>query len=256
MRFKLYILVVIIAAVLGLIYFLSVKNENLEKERIFLNKDKTMVETVKMNTKDGVEIIGDYYEAQGNKGALLLHMMPADRKSWIKFAEKLQANNFKVLSIDLRGHGESQGGPDGYKKFSDAEHQASIFDVEAGADFLKEKGVSALHLVGASIGANLALKYLAEHPETKSAILLSPGLDYRGVKTSDLTQLAESQAVYAIASEDDQYSFETVKKLFETASFNDSRMIKIFKDAGHGTTIFEKEPEFINEAVDWLNKNQ
>lgn len=222
-----------------------------------------MVETIKIKTQDEVEIIGDYYETQGDKGVLLLHMMPADRKSWVFFAEKLQAKDFKVLAIDLRGHGESQGGPDGYKKFSDAEHRASILDVEAGAEFLKSTlrqssgQEGKLHLVGASIGANFALKYLSDHSEVKSAILLSPGLDYRGVKILGLiSALKNDQAVFAVASEDDKYSFDSVKNLFEGVPFSDSRMMKIFKDAGHGTTIFEKEPEFMEEVTDWISKTQ
>lgn len=237
------------AIVFGLIYFF--KNSGSFKDKAILNKN--MTEIVKLKTKDSFEIIGDYYEAQGDKGVLLLHMMPADRKSWLRFAEKLQARDFKILAIDLRGHGESRGGPDGYKKFSDAEHQASGFDVEVASEFLKEKGVTKFHLVGASIGANLALKYLLDHPEAKSAVLLSPGLDYRGVKTVGLIKaLKENQAVFAVASEDDKYSFDSVNSLFEGAQFNDSRMMKIFKDAGHGTTIFEKEPEFTDEIISWL----
>lgn len=247
MRFGIYIIIGIATIVLVLIYFKIVFFKP-------ATSDKNMSEVVKLNTKDGFEIIGDYYAADGDNGALLLHMMPSDRKSFVKFAEKLQANNFKVLAIDLRGHGGSQGGPDGYKKFSDAEHQASILDVETGAEFLKEKGVKNLHLVGASIGANLALKYLADNSQAKSAVLLSPGLDYRGVKTSGLlSKLKDNQAVYAVASEDDKYSSDSVKNLFEGASFSDSRMMKIFKDAGHGTTIFEKEPQFMEEIINWFN---
>jgi len=126
-------------------------------------------------------------------------------------------------------------------------------DVEAGAEFLKEKGVKNPHLVGASIGANLALKYLAEHPESKSAVLLSPGLDYRGVKTEGiLAKLNNDQAVFAVASEEDKYSFDSVNKLFEGVAFSDLRMMKIFKDAGHGTAIFEKEPQFMDEIISWI----
>lgn len=256
MRFKICVFFTIIVVVVGFVYFLSTGDNSSEKNEVFSDKNKVMFEAVKIKAQDGIEIAGDYYDAPSDKGVILLHMMPADRKSWIKFALKLQTKNFKVLAIDLRGHGESQGGPDGYKNFSDIEHQSSSFDVEAAVEFLENKGAGNLYLAGASIGANLALKYLAEHSEAKSVVLLSPGLDYRGVKTVGLVKaLKDDQAVFAVASEDDKYSFDSINKLFEGISLSDSRMIKIFKDAGHGTTIFERKPEFMDEVVGWLMGN-
>ena len=82
MRFKIYILIAVALTVSSAIYF----------KIVFLKpdtSDKNMSEVVNLNTKDGFEIIGDYYEADSDKGVLLLHMMPADRKSWIQFAEKV-----------------------------------------------------------------------------------------------------------------------------------------------------------------------
>lgn len=219
------------------------------------NQVPPMSERVTITTQDNLAIRGDYYTVQGSKGVLLLHMMPADRKSWIPFAEKLQGAGFSVLAIDLRGHGESQGGPEEYKKFSDAQHQASRLDIEAAAGFLKEKGVTELHLAGASIGANLALEYLAAHPEAKSAILLSPGLDYRGIKTeAPLGKIASQQAVYLVASEEDSYSFDSINTLARQFSFDGQHVLKIFQNSGHGTVMLEKNPEFMDELTGWLQK--
>lgn len=214
-----------------------------------------MSERITLKTEDGVTLAGDYYAAPGDRGILLLHMMPVDRISWVAFAQKLQNAGFQALAIDLRGHGESEGGPAGYKTFSDAEHQGSRADLAAGAAFLKEKGVEELHLGGASIGANLALEYLLAHPEVQSAVLLSPGLEYRGIATRGLvSRVRPEQGVYGVASEDDRYSWETVQELFREVIPGNLRKTKFFKDAGHGTNIFEHEPEFMGELVEWLNK--
>lgn len=212
-----------------------------------------MSERVEITTQDNVKIIGDYYPAKSKRGVLLLHMMPADRKSWASFAGKLQPAGFQALAIDLRGHGESEGGPNGYRDFSDTEHQASRFDVEAAADFLKSRGVSDLHLAGASIGANLALQYLAEHPEVKSAVLFSPGLDYRGIVTAPaLEKVREEQGVYLVAADDDSYSRDTVNELSRKISLDGRRAQKIFVRGGHGTKLFEVYPEFMDELIEWL----
>ena len=214
-----------------------------------------MSQRVAFKTSDGVAIVGDYYApaAPSEQGLLLLHMMPATRSSWRAFAEKIMAENFQVLAIDLRGHGESSGGPNGYKNFTDIEHQASYLDLEAAVGFLKSKGVSEFFLGGASIGANLALGYLAEHAEARAAFLLSPGLDYRGVKTLDAAQgIRLGQAVYYVASRDDVYSADSTQQLFDATPAGIKKKIKFFETAGHGTTLFDREPAFMDTVVSWL----
>lgn len=224
---------------------------------------KPSMETVRLKTQDGVEIVGDYYPPVGktqvvkgaSRGVLLLHMMPRDRKSWRVFAEKLQRVGLPVLAIDLRGHGESQGGPDGYRTFSDAEHQNSRLDVIAGAVFLRSKRVDEFHLVGASIGANLALQYAAEHPNARSIVLLSPGIDYSGLKTSEfIGKVPQSRGIFLVASDDDEYSKNSVNELVSRITLDENHKLKIFENGGHGTNIFENDPEFMDELVEWLIK--
>ena len=211
-------------------------------------------EVVKLKTKDGVEIAGDYYGASGSDiGVLMLHMMPANRKSYSAFAEKIQEAGWQGLVIDLRGHGESQGGPAGYQLFKDEGHQKSILDVEAGAEFLKSKGVKKIFLIGASIGANLSLQYLAEHAEAKAAILLSPGLNYRGVKTDELAKkVYHTKAVYLTAAQDDDYSYETVQGLYDLLPKEVTRELKLFDSGGHGTKLLETHSELMEEIIKWL----
>lgn len=219
---------------------------------------RPMTEKIQITTKDNVKIVGDYYSALSTKGAVLLHMMPATKESWITLAAKLQSAGFQVLAIDLRGHGKSGGGPDGYKSFSDKEHQASIQDVEAAAEFLKTKGVSELYLGGASIGANLALWYAADHPEIKKVILLSAGLNYYGIITESFAiKLQSNQSAYFVGDEDDMRksgdsAAHMAQVLFDTTSA--AKSIKIFKGAGHGTDMLTAHPEFEDELMGWLLK--
>lgn len=219
-----------------------------------------MQERIELKTKDNFSIAGDYYapSSASSRGLLLLHMMPATRSSWRALAGKMQTAGFHVLAIDLRGHGESQGGPDGYKNFSDAEHQASRSDVEAGSEFLKMKGATALALGGASIGANLAIQYLAEHQESKAAFLLSPGLDYRGLKTEVFAySVRPDRAVFFAASSEDmrssgQSATDMAGALYKICPC--LKEIRKFDGAGHGTTMFEREPQLMDEIVAWLQK--
>ncbi|MBI4457918.1 alpha/beta fold hydrolase, partial [Candidatus Uhrbacteria bacterium] len=165
--------------------------------------------TVAFTTSDGVTIAGSLFIGPaGGPAALLLHMMPKTKESWAPLAEALVGAGFgSVLAIDLRGHGESLRQGDrrlDYKNFSDAEHQAKMLDVEAAVEWLmKERGarLDRAVIVGASIGANLAIRFAADHPEVPAVAALSPGLDYRGVTTADaVARLRPKQAFFLAAS--------------------------------------------------------
>lgn len=218
------------------------------------------MEKIILKTRDGVEIVGDYNEISDFKAvAVLLHMMPATRESWNGFSSELAESEFSSLAIDLRGHGESQGGHEGYKQFTDVDHQRSILDVEAAISFLMDKGTpfEKIFLAGASIGANLALQYQTEHPEIKATILLSPGTDYKGIMGAELAKkLKNDQAIFVIGSEKDcgykgGCAGEMAEKISQTAPVA-NKTVKIFNTSAHGTTLFLKYPELSTEIIKWL----
>lgn len=212
-------------------------------------------EKITLVTRDGTTIIGDYFSGNGKRAVILLHMMPADRRSFFPLAGKLQEHDIPSLAIDLRGHGESEGGPDGYKLFSDGEHQASRLDVEAAADFLCKQGIERLACIGASIGSNLGLQFVASSLDADRAALLSPGLNYRGIETAPIIRdLAHDKSIYFAAAEDDSRNgnstADETRTLFELCPC--VKEIKIFPIGGHGTRIFENHPEFMDELTSWI----
>lgn len=214
-----------------------------------------------LKTTDGIDIVADYYlpKTPSTQGVLLVHMMPATRVSWKMFATHMQEKGYHVLAIDLRGHGESTGGPEGYKQFNDEDHQKSSFDLETAGEFLKTKGVEVDHLslVGASIGANLVLQYGALRG-AKNIILLSPGLSYRGIKADPLVQkIKQGTRILFVASQDDDRSdgnnAETTQLLFDRTSESVEKKIILYREAGHGTEMFDKEePDLEEEIMTWL----
>ena len=224
-------------------------------------------EKLSLITDDGVKIIGIYKKnPESKKAVLLLHMMPATKESWEEFSNLLNENGFSTLAIDLRGHGESttqeikgEKKELDYKYFSPQEHQESILDVKSASEFLEKENFSLenQYLVGASIGANLALDFASLHPEIKKIVLLSPGLDYQGLKTDAfIKKLNKDQKILAVASENDYYSYNSVKKLKEIAEEKGLSFETIFyKTAGHGTNMFGKEePELAKSILEFLLK--
>ncbi len=183
-------------------------------------------------------------------------MMPATRESWLPFQEKLAQANIASLAIDLRGHGQSTQQDNhqlDYRLFKDVDHQASIEDARAGLQFLIKQGFSMdkIFLIGASIGANLALQLTVDTGVTPKTILLSPGLNYRGITTDNLIKkLSPNQSVLILSSSEDEESFESSKKLHE---LNPGQTIFWpLENMGHGTHIFEKDQSMISRAISWL----
>lgn len=217
-----------------------------------------MFERIRISTEDGLQLAGVFVAARAplHRAVLLLHMMPATKESYTAFQETLAGAGFASLAIDFRGHGESDGGPDGYRRFSDAEQQKKMLDVEAATRWLEQKGVSGrdLVIVGASIGANLALEYAAAHPDVPAVVALSPGLDYRGVLTMPAVQgLGRRQRLYLAASRDDAKSDAAIDKLAEVSLAK--TQVRHFDRAGHGTSMFEREPGFMDELVAWIQSS-
>ncbi|OGL62612.1 hypothetical protein A3C09_02050 [Candidatus Uhrbacteria bacterium RIFCSPHIGHO2_02_FULL_47_44] len=212
-------------------------------------------ERVILKTVDNIEIVGIYRTPpDATHAAILLHMMPATKESWDAFSTALEEVGYASLAIDLRGHGESvMLGALDYKKFDDPQHQATWNDVEVAFSYLKEHGFkeSDIVMLGASIGANLAIQALMNHPATPLAIALSPGVDYHGVKTDmAIANMHEQQRVVLMASDDDQESYIDVKKLHE---LNKEQTTVIEKHgAGHGTRMFENDSALIKEIISLL----
>lgn len=213
---------------------------------------------VSFETSDQVTIVGDWSATvEAKRAVLLLHMMPALRVSWLPLSRALNEAGFSTLAIDFRGHGEStqaQGDKKlNYQNFSDSEHQASRLDVDAAVNFLKSKGFSEenISFAGASIGANLSLDALYRYKGSTRAVLLSPGLDYRGVKTEALMKgLGALQKVWIVAAEGDTYSAESAVTLQKLQKENST--VTIFNGSAHGTNLFEPELSLIPKMVQFL----
>jgi pimeloyl-ACP methyl ester carboxylesterase len=137
-----------------------------------------------------------------------------------------------VLAIDFRGHGESSGD---LRNFSEQDFRNMTLDVKAGKEFLKKQGlnVSELIIIGASIGANTALNYGVQDKDVKTIILMSPGLNYRGVTVEENAPKFDGRLLL-IASSEDEYSAETCMRLNELAG---DSTLKIYNNLGHGTDM-------------------
>ncbi len=209
------------------------------------------MEKVEFKTEDGFTIKGNLL--RGNeKAVVMLHQLNLNKASYSSFARKLNDANFTALAIDLRGHGESldqNGVKKTWQSFSDNDFRNMAKDVKAAEKFLKQEGFSVYGVVGASIGANTAANYAAENQGVKKIILLSPGLDFRGIQPEKNAENIKAKALI-VASGEDSYSFGSGKSL--AAKIPDAEF-KGLRNSGHGTNMFAGT--FLeNDLIEWLQK--
>lgn len=242
------LLILIIASFLFIRQYLSksieIKNKNNIELKMPTEPLKPDIKVVSFETEDGIRIVADYYQSPNSKFAgILIHMMPSDRKSFADLAKKLQEAGYSALAIDLRGHGESINSAKGllnYKNFTDEEHQTSIYDLKAASEFLKKEGFSIENqfLIGASIGANLSLQFLSQNPNIKAVILLSPGINYRGIKIEEFLKKDFGEKILVIIGQKDIQSISSAE-LFKKNT--PSSTIYLLDTKDHGTDLLNND---------------
>ncbi len=187
--------------------------------------------------------------ARPGPGVILIHMLGSDRQVWDDngIADTLVENGYAVLAVDMRGHGETRGSIDWQLAPADLrlawEHFTSLASVDP----------QRTAIIGASIGANLALLTGADQPAISTVILLSPGLDYRGVTTEGPLGNYGVRPILIVASEEDTYAAESSRTLAGLAA-RESKL-EMYNGAGHGTRMINAQPELSDLILNWLDKN-
>jgi esterase/lipase len=181
--------------------------------------------TISLTTKDGIELAAYYYEGNTDRAVILVHQNKADASSYQFLIPQLQSKGFHVLALDLRGHGKSSLK---YEDLKDEDFNKMFNDVWAAEDYLRElKPNFKIQLVGASIGANLVLKY-QELNTVESVVAISPGLNYHGIDPVDSNLSNIACPVFYINSENDK-AVDQTKELFEQSPLrNDKNKLVLY----------------------------
>jgi pimeloyl-ACP methyl ester carboxylesterase len=113
---------------------------------------------------------------------LLLHGYGEDRSVWNAFRDQLLSRGWAVMTVDLRGHGES-------KSRNQRPLQASVewrvsshefpLDLDPSLDWLKAQpriDNNKIVVIGSDVGANLALIASGRFPEVRTVVAIGPNL--------------------------------------------------------------------------------
>jgi acetyl esterase/lipase len=176
---------------------------------------------------------------------VLVGMLGRPRDDWYSTAALLAAANITSLAIDLRGPQLPEDG-------SGASWHV---DVTAAVSFLiarPDVRPWAIGVAGASLGASLAAVAGSRDPRIRSLALISPSLDYRGIRIeAPLRQYAERPALL-IASLQDPYAARSAREL--AAEAPGVREIQWAETPAHGTILLAREPDVARRLVEWFQR--
>jgi pimeloyl-ACP methyl ester carboxylesterase len=192
---------------------------------------------VSWTAADGTQLAGMLYEAgRQAPGVVLVHMLGRSKDEWAAVAARLQEAGATVLAMDLRGHGGSGGNGSAFGFMPG--------DVRTAAEWLTARG-------GVRPGA-LAMIAAADLPAVRGVGLISPSLDYRGLRldAAALKKLG-SKAVWLVASTEDPYALRTIRELAGPGGVREQRLSAM---RAHGTALFSADPDLTSALVDWLRR--
>ena len=107
-------------------------------------------------------------------------------------------------------------------------------------------------IAGASIGANLAVLDAADDPGVLSIALLSPGIDYRGLRTEAAMKKFGARPALLAGSTKDPYAARSIRHL--TTIGPGTREVRLTDAVAHGTVLLSRDPELIGALVDWFKR--
>jgi pimeloyl-ACP methyl ester carboxylesterase len=117
---------------------------------LFLAQTAAAQKPVSFPTEDGGAIYADLY-GEGGRCVVLAHGGRFNKQSWEKQARALASAGFRVLALDFRGYGKSQGPGD-----SEPMNAPLHLDVLAAVHYLRKTGAKSVSVVGGSMGAGAA----------------------------------------------------------------------------------------------------
>lgn len=212
---------------------------------------------VDLTAPDGLKLKGTFFAAaRPGPGVLLLHQCNRQRKVWDDLAKRMAATGINVMTVDLRGYGDSEGTP--IDKLTPEEinvvfTQKMPLDVETAYKFLSAQPSVSPRIMaagGASCGVNQSVHVAMKHSEIKALVLLSEITDIEG---RNFLRANPGLPLFLATAEDDaDPGVSDLMQWLSTFSTNPETKFVRYKTGGHGVEMFDAHPELLATIVDWV----
>ena len=126
-----------------------------------------------------------------------------------------------------------------------------VSDVKAAVERLRREQVGEIAIVGVELGANLAINAAIDEPRVVSVVMVSPGLDYQGVITTDAVKRFGSRSLLVVAAADDAYSARSAGILNDAAT--GVHEFRLLETGGRGMKLVGSEPALEGWLAGWVS---
>lgn len=211
-------------------------------------------QTVTFAARDGVPVTGALHlpEKTPAPAVLLLPMMTRTLHDFDQAGSRLAEAGFAALAIDFRRSGGAK--PDGNGEES-GDLSDLLLDAEAARAYLSARPDiigTKVGLLGASLGANVAVLVAGNDPSIGSLALLSASAEYRGLRMEQALRKFGSRPALLVASSEDPYALRSAR---QAVTWGDGpRELRVLSGAGHGTVMLSRDPDLISALVDWFQR--
>jgi alpha-beta hydrolase superfamily lysophospholipase len=196
---------------------------------------------------DGRMISGLLMEADQRPApaVVLVPMLGRSKDDWQPVAQKLADANITALAIDLPGP-TVPGDPKALARWSD--------DIRAAVGYLASRPgeirSGSIGVAGASLGASLAALEAAGDGSVRSIALISPSLEYRGLRIEAAMRAYGARPALLVASVRDPYAARSTRELAQDAPGR--RDVRWSDVPAHGTMLLSRDADLVRAIVEWF----
>jgi len=176
---------------------------------------------------------------------VLVPMLGRPKDDWQVVAQRFADSGITALAIDLPGLNLPS---------DSAELIGWSGNIRAAVEYLAQRPVDvragSIGVVGASLGANLTVAAASGDPHVRSIALVSPSLDYRGVRIEVPMKTYGARPALLVASLHDPYAARSVRELARDQS--GMRQMRWSETAAHGTVLLARDPDLVTSLIEWF----
>ena len=212
-----------------------------------IGTDVSFLAPVAAGSVESVQLRG-VERGEGTVGVVLAHMLGSSQSAWGLFADKLVQEDFRVLTFDFRGHGQSIG---------ERSASTAALDLGAAVDKMRSLGATKIFVIGASMGGTAAV-VVAAAQKLEGVVTISAPAAIDKLDAGAVVGTLDEPSLFMVAA-DDEKRFVDAARAFAAAAPQPKRLSILDETGAHGTDLLTEEATRVrvNELiVDFLIANR